>query len=210
MKCPKCGYNSFEYYDSCKKCSADLTGFKQTYSITSMVLPLEAKEKLSAGVLPLEDDAEQMVDTAETHGDIFAFDLPADEPSAPPLQNTDPFNFDEPLPEEDPFASAQPAEDVFSSLLETSSPEESPFGDFTLDSIPEVAPDVATVAPASAPASAPAAAADDASGPVEFDLESFSWDDSPVAESAAPEGTEANTADAFDSLFGDPAEDSKK
>lgn len=173
-----------------------------------MVLPLEAKEKLSAGVLPLEGEVEQKLDTAETHDDIFAFDLPADEQSAPTSQNADPFNFDEPVPNEDPFGSTEPAEDAFSTLLETAAPEESPFGDFTLDSTPDassaVAPDVTSASAATADT------ADDTSGPVEFDLESFSWDDSPVAENTAPGEPEASGADAFDSLFGEPEENSKK
>lgn len=33
MKCPKCGYNSFEFLDNCKKCNADLRSLKQTLGI---------------------------------------------------------------------------------------------------------------------------------------------------------------------------------
>ena len=39
MKCPKCGYNSFDYLDSCKKCGKDLVEFKQRFGIKSVLLP---------------------------------------------------------------------------------------------------------------------------------------------------------------------------
>lgn len=39
MKCPKCGYNSFDYLDSCKKCGKDLAEFKQRFGIKSVLFP---------------------------------------------------------------------------------------------------------------------------------------------------------------------------
>lgn len=39
MKCPKCGYNSFDYLDSCKKCGKDLGEFKQRFGIKSVLFP---------------------------------------------------------------------------------------------------------------------------------------------------------------------------
>ncbi len=39
MKCPKCGYNSFDYLDSCKKCGKDLIDFKQRFGIKSVLFP---------------------------------------------------------------------------------------------------------------------------------------------------------------------------
>ena len=42
MKCPKCGYHSFEFLDACKKCKADLTAFKTTHKITAVILPATA------------------------------------------------------------------------------------------------------------------------------------------------------------------------
>lgn len=39
MKCPKCGYNSFEYLDSCKKCGNDLSTFKEAHGIRPIVIP---------------------------------------------------------------------------------------------------------------------------------------------------------------------------
>jgi len=188
MKCPKCGFNSFEYYDSCKKCSSDLIGYKQTYSITSMVLPLEAKEKLAAEFWSAESATDQISDTTETHDDLFSFDLPDDSPSTPARHNDDPFNFDEPSPDVTQTSRSKSEDDVFTDLLEsTSQAEESPF--------------------AAAQTAAAAKAADVSSGLGEFDLESFSWDDTPDA-AAAPDSTEG--ADDFDSLFGGTKEKTSK
>lgn len=39
MRCPKCGYNSFDHLDSCKKCGKDLAEFKQRYGIRSVLFP---------------------------------------------------------------------------------------------------------------------------------------------------------------------------
>ena len=33
MKCPKCGYNSFEFHDVCKKCAHDLTSYKDIHGL---------------------------------------------------------------------------------------------------------------------------------------------------------------------------------
>jgi hypothetical protein len=191
MKCPKCGFNSFEYYDSCKRCSSDLSGYKQTYSIASMVLPLEAKEKLAAEFRSAESVTDQISDTLATHDDIFSFDLPDDSPSAPAHHNDDPFNFDEPSPDVKQSGSSKSEDDVFADLLEsTSQTEESPF---------------AAAQTAADPVPAAAKAADVSSAPGEFDFESFSWDDAPAA---VPDSTEA--ADDFDSLFGDTKEKTSK
>ena len=53
MKCPKCGYNSFDYLDSCKKCGKDLVEFKQRFGIKSVLFPGAAG--ISAAT-PEEDD----------------------------------------------------------------------------------------------------------------------------------------------------------
>jgi hypothetical protein len=39
MKCPKCGYNSFEFLDQCKKCQADLGPHKTSCAILSILQP---------------------------------------------------------------------------------------------------------------------------------------------------------------------------
>lgn len=37
MKCPKCGYNSFEFLDNCKKCGAESVSFKKGMGIKPVV-----------------------------------------------------------------------------------------------------------------------------------------------------------------------------
>jgi hypothetical protein len=192
MKCPKCGFNSFEYYDSCKKCSTDLIGYKQTYSIASLVLPLEAKEKLAAEFKSTESVTAQTSDNVEAHDDIFSFDLQDDSPSTSSQNNDDPFNFDEPSAEIKHADSSKSDEDVFADLLEsTSQADESPFA---------AAPSVSVAAPVDAKAK-------QSSTPGEFDLESFSWDEAP---DATPSVAAPVVEDDFDSLFGDTKENISK
>lgn len=53
MKCPKCGFNSFEYLDSCKKCGNDLAAFKMSLGIQPVVMPpgvFSGQEAISEGV----------------------------------------------------------------------------------------------------------------------------------------------------------------
>lgn len=189
MKCPKCGFNSFEYYDTCKKCSSDLVAFKQTHSITPMVLPFEVKEMLAAESGAAQSDTEQTIVSQETHDDMFSFDLPDDAIPAPVHVNDDPFNFNEPATDTTASASSASDNDAFANLLETTSQsDESPF---------------AAATPSAAPTPVSAPPADVALAPGEFDLESFSWDDTPTTP-AAPNKVEL--ADDFDSLFGDTKE----
>lgn len=192
MKCPKCGFNSFEYYDSCKKCSSDLTGYKQTYSVASVVLPSEAKERLVAELKSAVIATEQVSDTVEAHDDIFSFDLPDDPNSASSNSGDDPFNFNEPSPDESQENSKKSEEDLFADLLEsTSQSDESSFTTTSASSV-------------MAGASAKPAETPTASG--EFDLESFSWDETSVA--ATSDSKEV--VDDFDSLFGETKETSSK
>jgi predicted nucleic acid-binding Zn-ribbon protein len=191
MKCPKCGYNSFEYHNSCKKCASDLGAYKQTHNIIPLVLPPEAREQKAEEFRSASSGDDRPVENVETHDDMFAFDLPEDiaPSSAAAPQNDDPFNFDD----DPPVTGSQQAnvdDGGFSDLLETTAqPDADPFALYT------------------APAAAPAAAAASTSGPGEFDLENFSWDDTP-APAAASVATSAN--DDFDSLFGDTGDSAKK
>ncbi|MBC7962472.1 MAG: hypothetical protein H7Y05_05975 [Steroidobacteraceae bacterium] len=193
MKCPKCGYNSFESHDVCKKCSGDLSGYKLSYGITPIVLPLEVREKMAEEFRAASAETGQHAENIETHEDMFAFDLPEETVSAAAPINDDPFNFDdEPLQAGQGQAKAKAEEDPFADLLEsTSQTNNDPFG----------AP------PAAAAPQAAAKAASPTSSPDEFDLENFSWDDTPAT---TPGGGEKDAADDFDSLFGDTNESTKK
>lgn len=179
MKCPKCGYNSFEYYDSCKKCFNDLTSFKQTYSIAPIVLPQEVKEKLSAEFLPGEAPSDVTIAAPETHDDIFSFDLPGESTQSAAKISDDPFGFEDASAQVSKSNTQKSENNIFADLLEsTSQTDESPF---------------ASEGAATSKSAAPSAT-------TELDLDSFSWDE-PAAPSAAPGSTV--TADDFDSLFGD-------
>ncbi len=171
MRCPKCGYTSFESYDSCRKCSADLMEFKQNHGITPMILPPSLRAEMAAG-LGIETSANQDA-SPDTSNDMFSFDLPTEQqPAAAPAAAPSPFSFDD--------APAASAPDPFASLM-TSSPQ-----------------------PAAVPPQAPAQG---------FEMNSFSWDDTP------PPGTAGNPAaadgkktedDDFNSLFGDLGDSDKK
>ena len=39
MKCPKCGYHSFDHMDSCKKCSKDLAEHKAKFNLRGFFSP---------------------------------------------------------------------------------------------------------------------------------------------------------------------------
>lgn len=185
MKCPKCGYNSFESHDSCKKCSSDLISYKQTYGITPIVLPLEVREKMAKEFRVASAEAEQQDENAETHDDMFAFDLPEEPPAPTASFNNNPFNFDDKASVAG-AGQVNLAEDPFADLLETTSQAaDAPFG--TPPALPKAA----------APASSPG----------EFDLDNFSWDDTPAATS---ETAGQDTSDDFDSLFGSADETANK
>jgi len=183
MKCPKCGYNSFEFHDSCKKCASDLTGYKETYGIKPIVLPLEARMSMAESLMAENALSDNRPEVSNEQDDMFSFDLPEDEASR--SRADDPFNFDdEPsqaggqfsFDEGQQSAQAKAEEDAFADLLESTSQNDTP-----------------------------AAAA--AGGAGESDLSSFSWDDTPDA--TATSGAKP-AEDDFNSLFGDLDEPAKK
>ncbi len=128
MKCPKCGFNSFEYHDVCKKCSTDLVGHKLAHGILPVVLPQEAREAMALSQRVAEpDETGQAAHVPESPADMFTFDLPEDETSAQdirPSSGHDPFDFDE----------------------EPAAPEPRAFADFTFDEGEESVPVVPPVA----------------------------------------------------------------
>lgn len=79
MKCPKCGYNSFEFLDNCKKCGAEFASFKKTHRISAVVLtptPAQdarpAPEETAIAPPPAPDSV------AESPADDFSWDTPAE------------------------------------------------------------------------------------------------------------------------------------
>lgn len=259
MKCPKCGYNSFEHHDTCKKCANDLTAYKATFGLTAIVLPLEARTAMAESFKSETAAADETPAAAEGASDMFSFDLPQGESAgeaAAPAQADNPFNFDEEpaTPQssglgdfsfDEPaaappqgFAGFSPDEPVAEppsglgdfSFDEPAAAEPQGLGDFSFD-VPAEAPQVpgdlsaneeqqaaqvkaeedafASLLGASTEGDADAAPEGAPSGTdVEFDMASFSWDETP-APAAAPEA-ETKTGDDFDSIFGAPEDAVKK
>jgi hypothetical protein len=172
MKCPKCGYNSFESNDMCPKCLNDLTGYKATHGLKAMALPLTARTEMARSMATEARVDNHPAEDADLTSDMFSFDFEENEQGAGQGADgpiLDPFDFDdEPA---DSSAQAKAEEDAFTGLLETS-----PQG----------------IAPA--PAGKPAAAHN------EFDLENFSWDDTPDPAGDGKPGKPRE--DDFGSLFG--------
>lgn len=79
MKCPKCGFNSFDYLDSCKKCGNDLAEFKAKHGLRSLLFPGK-KPGREEVVLPEEADTpEEALLTEATAPTDFGFGF-MDEP----------------------------------------------------------------------------------------------------------------------------------
>lgn len=76
MKCPKCGYHSFDYLDSCKKCGQVLAEHKEKYNLRGFISP----GTLVAGVTePVIDDSYEEEDATEEGSIDFGFDFLDDE-----------------------------------------------------------------------------------------------------------------------------------
>lgn len=74
MKCPKCGYHSFEHLDNCKKCGQDLTAHKAKYKLRGYTI--------SAATAVAAAGAEQSVaatDSADEESIDFGFDFLAED-----------------------------------------------------------------------------------------------------------------------------------
>ncbi|WP_321394285.1 RDD family protein [uncultured Desulfuromusa sp.] len=97
MRCPKCGYNSFDHLDSCKKCGKDLVEFKQSFGIKSVLFPgqmsasdvaeepefdsviADAAVTAATGAATVAEDSQNIEPVADgTDGDDFGFDFMGD------------------------------------------------------------------------------------------------------------------------------------
>ena len=73
MKCPKCGYNSFEYLENCKKCGQSLGEHKQKFNLWGFFT-----EQGAPAHIPAEPESEKpAVDDIEPDDDLidFGFDF---------------------------------------------------------------------------------------------------------------------------------------
>jgi hypothetical protein len=80
MKCHKCGYNSFEFLDACKKCGAELVSFKKAHRIVPVILTAGASKGDDVAECPPETSNNAGLSSAaavlETTGTGFSFDEP--------------------------------------------------------------------------------------------------------------------------------------
>ena len=186
MKCPKCGYNSFEYYDSCIKCSHDVSSYRLNHGLAPLVLPGGVRSAVADGLKAKLFAAGGGAAGAMGGDDLFPFQLPDQPPAAAASTASydDPFNFDvpdapavpEPLSMAPGFDNVRPGgDDAFADLL-----------------------DLGSMGGRAASAAAPAAVPEPEVSS-SFDLENFSWDDVPDV----PAGSAGSTFnDSFDDLFG--------
>ncbi len=81
MKCPKCGFNSFDHLDSCKKCGNDLVAFKAKHGLRSLLFP-GSKFNRAQVILPeAAETPEEALQTEATAPTDFGFGF-MDEPEA--------------------------------------------------------------------------------------------------------------------------------
>lgn len=180
MKCPKCGYNSFEYNDICIKCSNDLASYKEKLGLQAIVLPLHARQSLAETLKTSSESAVEETISSDSSNDVFSFDLP-DSKQNPISLNKDPFDFN------DEDFGAKPEASFSSSLFDSPIKPLAENQDF--DSLLESTPQHQT---------SPAAEGQPKNG--EFDLSDFSWDEPPATTTS---GEPAKVTDDFSSLFGD-------
>jgi hypothetical protein len=123
MKCPKCGYNSFEFLDACKKCGAELGSFKKTHRISTVIrrataVPMGAAVEAAPTVAPQapvpQEDLHASFDLdfpdtlpAEVKDKEFTGFTFSDEP-APPAQDSTPTANETSV---DDFTFGEPADD---------------------------------------------------------------------------------------------------
>lgn len=133
MKCPKCGYTSFDYLDSCKKCNNALGEFKTRYGLRSLLFPNRTQQPMAtvaAGALPAALAAAETSDSSD-----FGYDFDSETPVAAPAALSaavaqpapaapaeDGFDFDSDW--DAPAAPVEAADDSFDFMAD--SPEASP------------------------------------------------------------------------------------
>ncbi len=125
MKCPKCGYTSFDYLDICKKCSHGLSEFKSKYGLRSLLFPNRQHQRtappgggsaapaMAVAAVAATAAAAPAPATSDSldFGHDFMSDGPAQKTTAPvkaPAPATDHFDFDADWNESPPPATAAP------------------------------------------------------------------------------------------------------
>lgn len=95
MRCPKCGYTSFDHLDSCKKCGKDLVEFKARYGIKSILFPGQGTPEDNISDAAYESEtADAAVAAATGTATAAAVSEAATEPSPAGSTDSDDFGFD--------------------------------------------------------------------------------------------------------------------
>ena len=79
MKCPKCGYHSFDHLDSCKKCNNDLVEHKAKFNLRGFFSPGQATVTAPE---PVIDEADEELEEASDDSVDFGFDFLDEEDQA--------------------------------------------------------------------------------------------------------------------------------
>lgn len=144
MRCPKCGYNSFDHLDSCKKCGKDLVEFKQSFGIKSVLFPGQMSVSGVAEEPEFDSVAADAAVTAATGAVTAAESSPGNGPIADEADGDD-FGFDfmgdsaedDDLSFDELFEEAPEDEDVEETIEapkeKASAPETEPGNDFSFD-----------------------------------------------------------------------------
>jgi len=139
MKCPKCGFTSFDFLENCKKCGSDLQTHKSRFGLRSLIFP-----GLAASVptpeAPRSETVAETVAATDTSTD-FGFDFMGDEAgdampgqaAANPVSEDDGFDFpaDEPGSNDPGAGLAMEEDDTFGFSAE--SPDELEVSEDDLD-----------------------------------------------------------------------------
>jgi hypothetical protein len=147
MKCPKCGYNSFDYLDSCKKCNKDLTEHKARFNIQSVLLseiPVTesstiAEEAVAAATASTGAAVDDFAGGGEA-AEEFGFDFMGDSEEGENLAFDELFeeeatedDIEETLPAPEAEPEAAPLDQEFSAAEDSLELGESKIDDFSFD-----------------------------------------------------------------------------
>lgn len=106
MKCPKCGYHSFDHLDSCKKCNNDLVEHKAKFNLHGFFSPGQAAVTAPE---PIIDEADEELEEASDDAVDFGFDFLKEEEQAggatediPLGEDDQDINIDQPFDDDKP------------------------------------------------------------------------------------------------------------
>ncbi len=143
MKCPKCGYHSFDYLTKCKKCNHDLGTFKTKFQFRSLIFPHRLNSPVAQpepGSQPSVSMAAATAATASASTD-FGFNFMEEETSpAPEIQAESVTPAPVPKQPVQPAPVAVRIETVKNAVTESIPPFQEDFTDED-ESFEEVAPD---------------------------------------------------------------------